>query len=51
MSILSKVPLKELQKFSDRLLPGTAANGELIWEIERRKKRCVIRANPPCQNG
>lgn len=39
MSILSKVPLDQLQKFSDRLMPGTAANEELIWEIERRKKR------------
>ncbi len=39
MSILSKVPLEELRKFSQRLMPGTAAHEELMWEIERRKKR------------
>lgn len=39
MSVLSKVPLEELQKFSHRLMPGTAAHEELMWEIERRKKR------------
>jgi hypothetical protein len=39
MPVLSKVPTEELLKFSHRLIPGTAAHEELLWEIERRKKR------------
>jgi hypothetical protein len=39
MSIPFKVQLKDLQKFSHRLMPGTAAHEELMWEIERCKKK------------
>ena len=39
MPVLSKVPSEELQRFGDRLMPGTAEHEELVWEIERREKR------------